>query len=49
MELQRGVFLNKKITKGKKIKLNDVYFAFPLEKSQVSSGDFFENIRGALD
>ena len=47
MELQRGVFLNKKITKGKKIKLNDVYFAFPLEKNQVSSGDFYENIRAS--
>ena len=34
MDLQRGVFLNKNIIKGKKIKLNDIYFAFPLQKDQ---------------
>lgn len=44
MDLQRGVFLNKNILKGKKIKLHDVYFAFPLKKNQVSSGEFIDNV-----
>lgn len=44
MDLQRGVFLSKNINKGKKIKFNDIYFAFPLQKDQISSGEFVENI-----
>ena len=43
--LQRGVFLNKSIGRGKKIKRGDVYFAFPLQKNQMQSGSFFENVK----
>ena len=46
-DLQRGVFLNKKIIKGQKIKQDDIYFAFPLEKNQVSSGDFTDNTKAS--
>ncbi len=42
--LQRGVFLNKSIARGKKIKSTDVYFAFPIQKNQMQSGNFFENV-----
>lgn len=43
--LQRGVFAAKSIKKGKIIKASDVYFSFPMEKEQLSSGRFVEGIK----
>jgi len=40
LSLKRGVFLNKPIKKGNFIGNNDVYFAMPCNKGQVTSGDF---------
>jgi N-acetylneuraminate synthase len=49
MELQRGVFLKSKISKGKKITKNDIYFAFPLQSNQISSGEFTEGLKATRD
>ena len=46
-ELQRGIFSNKPIKKGKKITLSDIYFAFPLQINQSSSGTFNDNLRAS--
>ena len=40
--LQRGVFARKSIQPGKKISSKDVYFAFPLQGGQLSSGKWKE-------
>ena len=37
---QRGVYVKKDISINKKITLNDVYFAFPLQQNQVSANEF---------
>ena len=38
--LKRGVFAQKKISKGDKIDNDNTYFAFPYREGQMSSGDF---------
>lgn len=40
LSLKRGVFVNKNINKGDLIKDEDVFFAFPISKGQLSSGEF---------
>jgi sialic acid synthase SpsE/mannose-6-phosphate isomerase-like protein (cupin superfamily) len=38
--LKRGVFLKKSIKANKKIEINDVYFAFPPQKNQITTDKF---------
>ena len=38
--LQRGVFLKDEIKEGQVITDDDIYYAFPLEEGQISSGEF---------
>ncbi len=40
MGLRRGVFSNKKITKGQSIKSEDIYFAFPAGAEQFTANDW---------
>ena len=40
LSLKRGVFLNKNIRKGNFVSNNDVFFAMPCAKGQVTSGEF---------
>lgn len=40
LSLKRGVFLNKPVKKGNFIGSNDVYYAMPCSKGQITSGDF---------
>lgn len=40
LSLKRGVFLNKNIKKGNFVSNNDVFFAMPCSKGQVTSGEF---------
>lgn len=40
--LKRGVFAKKPLKKGQVLKRSDVYFAFPYQEGQLSSGDFKE-------
>ncbi len=40
LSLKRGVFVNKKIRKGQAIGVDDVFFAMPCEKGQLTSGEF---------
>jgi N-acetylneuraminate synthase len=42
--LMRGVYAGKKIKKGQKLTRNDVYFAMPLQKGQLSSGEWCDGI-----
>ncbi len=42
--LKRGVFAKKPINKRQSIKRGDVYFAFPYQEGQLSSGDFKEGV-----
>ena len=42
--LMRGVFFKKPVKKGQVLKQSDIYFAFPIEKAQLSSGRFKEGI-----
>ncbi len=42
--LERGVYLKKDIKKGEIILSNDVFFAMPRQKGQMSSGEFFDGI-----
>jgi sialic acid synthase SpsE/mannose-6-phosphate isomerase-like protein (cupin superfamily) len=44
LTLMRGVFAKKPLKKGKPIKAGDVYFAFPIEPGQLSSGKFAEGV-----
>lgn len=43
--LMRGVFAKNPIKKDQIIKKDDVYFAFPIEQGQLSSGRFVENMK----
>lgn len=43
--LRRGVFLNKKIGKGNLVKKNDIYFAFPCQKNQLTANDFSKYLK----
>jgi len=43
-ELARGTFCKKDIKKGQIISNSDVYFSFPLENQQLSSGKFYAGI-----
>ncbi len=38
--LMRGVFVNKNIKKGDEIKIEDVFFAIPIQSGQLASGEF---------
>ena len=40
LSLQRGAFLQSRVEKGKKITLNDVFFAFPPSEGQVTAANF---------
>lgn len=40
LQLQRGVFAKRSITKGEEIKPEDVYFAMPCQDGQLTSGQF---------
>lgn len=40
MSLKRGVFVNKKINKGRALTNEDVFFAMPCAKNQLTSGEF---------
>lgn len=40
LSLQRGVYANKPIKKGNEINCEDVFFAMPCEKYQLTSGEF---------
>ena len=40
LSLKRGVFVNKAIPSGEQLKEADVFFAFPISKGQLSSGEF---------
>lgn len=40
LSLKRGVFLNKNIKRGNFVSNNDVFFAMPCAKGQVTSGEF---------
>src|SRR3989344_8136120 len=42
--LMRGVFARKTLKKGKTLKLDDIYFAFPMESGQLTSGQFKEGM-----
>ncbi len=42
--LERGVYVKSDVKKGSPIKRDDVFFAMPRQKGQLSSGDFRENI-----
>ena len=48
-ELARGTFCKINIKKGQKINDKDVYFAFPLENQQLSSGKFLAGIIAEKD
>jgi N-acetylneuraminate synthase len=41
--LKRGVYAKRKIKKGKSLKREDVFFAMPLQKGQLESGDWKES------
>lgn len=43
--LRRGVFVNKKIVKGNLLKKNDLYFAFPCQKNQLTANDFSKYLK----
>ncbi len=47
--LQRGVYAKKNIKKGKVLNKNDYYFAFPLQKGQLSSSDFKKNTTAKIN
>ena len=38
--LKRGIYVNKKISKGQKITKEDIYFAIPLQKNQLDASSF---------
>lgn len=42
--LSRGVFAKKPLKKGQKLKMSDVYFAFPIQEGQLPSGRFVEGL-----
>ncbi len=43
--LMRGVFVKKALRKGQVIKSSDIYFAFPIEDGQLSSGRFIDGLK----
>lgn len=40
ISLRRGVFANRNLAKNEKIGINDVFFAFPAEKNQLTANNF---------
>jgi len=47
--LMRGVFVKKKIKKGKVLQREDVFFAMPLQEKQLTSGEWIEGIKADRD
>jgi N-acetylneuraminate synthase len=47
--LQRGVYIKKDIIKNTLLNKNNYYFAFPLQKNQLSSADLKKNTRIKID
>lgn len=45
LELQRGVFAKRDIADGEPLMIEDVYFAFPMQEGQCSSGKFVPGMR----
>jgi N-acetylneuraminate synthase len=48
-KLQRGVYLNRDLSKGQKIKLSDVFFSIPLLPNKMRVSDFKENLEADKD
>ncbi|MDC1047411.1 N-acetylneuraminate synthase family protein [Alphaproteobacteria bacterium] len=39
-QLKRGIFVNKVVKKNKKLKVEDIFYAFPVKRNQLVSGEF---------
>lgn len=47
--LMRGVYVKRSISQGEPIKREDVYFAMPIQKGQMDSGSFEEDIKASKE